>query len=78
MVSVFGYFQELFQFNLAITVGFFLICALDKVYSNVYVYLMRPPLFQSFIQIIDESILCVHGGLSPQVKTLDQVIFHYT
>ncbi|KAL5475954.1 hypothetical protein EMCRGX_G025835 [Ephydatia muelleri] len=23
--------------------------------------------------IIDESILCVHGGLSPQVKTLDQI-----
>ena len=25
-------------------------------------------------QIIDEEILCVHGGLSPDVKTLDQVL----
>ena len=25
------------------------------------------------LQIIDEEILCVHGGLSPDVKTLDQV-----
>ena len=24
-------------------------------------------------QIIDEEILCVHGGLSPDVKTFDQV-----
>ena len=24
-------------------------------------------------QIIDEQVLCVHGGLSPDIKTLDQV-----
>ena len=24
-------------------------------------------------QIIDDSILCVHGGLSPDIRTLDQV-----
>lgn len=25
------------------------------------------------VQIIDASILCVHGGLSPDIRTLDQV-----
>jgi hypothetical protein len=25
------------------------------------------------LQIIDESVLCVHGGLSPDLKTLDQI-----
>lgn len=24
-------------------------------------------------QIIDSSILCVHGGLSPDIRTLDQI-----
>ena len=32
-------------------------------------YLVLSPLFQ----IIDECILCVHGGLSPDIKTLDQI-----
>ena len=30
--------------------------------------------FHIFIfQIIDESVLCVHGGLSPDIKTIDQI-----
>lgn len=24
-------------------------------------------------QIIDEDVLCVHGGLSPDIRTLDQI-----
>ena len=26
-----------------------------------------------FAQIIDECVLCVHGGLSPDIKTIDQI-----
>ena len=26
------------------------------------------------LQVIDGQILCVHGGLSPDIRTLDQVI----
>lgn len=27
----------------------------------------------TYFQIIDGQILCVHGGLSPDIRTLDQV-----
>lgn len=26
-----------------------------------------------FKQVIDGSILCVHGGLSPEIRTIDQI-----
>ena len=26
-----------------------------------------------YVQIIDECVLCVHGGLSPDIKTIDQI-----
>lgn len=29
--------------------------------------------FKPKSQLIDEQILCVHGGLSPDIKTLDQI-----
>ena len=33
----------------------------------------KSPFSLFLCKIIDEQVLCVHGGLSPEVKTLDQV-----
>lgn len=32
-----------------------------------------PPRVPLLLQIIDGTILCVHGGLSPEIRTLDQI-----
>ena len=39
-----------------------------KMRKSYFFYGLYPSL-----QIIDECILCVHGGLSPDIKTLDQI-----
>ena len=44
-------------------------------YVTVYVILLTGVIDVSLLifQIIDEQVLCVHGGLSPEVRTVDQV-----
>lgn len=40
---------------------------------NAWKYCCRVFDLLTIAAIIDESILCVHGGLSPDIKTLDQI-----
>lgn len=55
------------------TYGFYAECL--KKYGNIMVWKYFTDLFDYFHigAIIDEEIFCIHGGLSPSIKTLDQI-----
>ena len=50
-----------------------------KLGDSLYLFCNIMTFYKVFIiesicqQVIDGSILCVHGGLSPDIRTLDQV-----
>lgn len=36
-------------------------------------YVTTKHLSQQLLQLIDETVLCVHGGLSPEISMIDQI-----
>uniref|UniRef100_A0A2C9JUS8 Serine/threonine-protein phosphatase n=1 Tax=Biomphalaria glabrata TaxID=6526 RepID=A0A2C9JUS8_BIOGL len=53
--------------------GKFLNTLLSGLEVFIFIFISFQCINKNYFQIIDEVILCVHGGLSPDIKTIDQI-----
>jgi serine/threonine-protein phosphatase 6 catalytic subunit len=53
--------------------GFYDECVHKYGNSNVWKYCTDVFDYLNLVAVVDEKILCVHGGLSPEIKSLDQI-----